>query len=452
MKQFHPETDITVDSDTRIKNRARVLAVIVAEESCTRQHIVELTGLSKATVSRAVRDLETQNLIVEAGRYETTQHHSLNNQLSLNARLGHVCGVDIGGTNTRVVLSGVTGAERRTWFGSSPYDLSGVELADWLTSVIFELLGDTDVPLLATAVGVPGVVNSLDHSISQAPNLPKVLGSDFAQQLKKRLPGQVDVLNDSNIAAVGEYLAGAARGTENAVVLTVGTGLGAGVILQHALLRGRLGVVGEFGLLPLDGHGQILEDILSAKGLGELARVAGLGELISLDILTREGAAFDVIRERVIEAMHMAAVMSATAYEADIVVFGGAVSVSLEHLLPEVERRLSILEESAPFVKVSALGTFTGVLGAVALALKLLYVELAIDDNSALDSSIQRILLDIFEDLVPTSENLVGSGTPARPGLPIYVREPSRHATCRVVPLANKILAVPIERIGIEGE
>ena len=98
-------------------------------------------------------------------------------------------------------------------------------------------------------VGVPGVVDADTGRLTLATNVPGLEGRDWAEDLRARLELPVTVENDINLAAVGERWRGMARGVEDFVFLSVGTGLGAGLVLRGELHRGRHGAAGEVDLV-----------------------------------------------------------------------------------------------------------------------------------------------------------------------------------------------------------
>ncbi len=395
---------LATTSDARKRNAEAVLRSVIVRVNPTRQELSAMSELSKATVSRVVRDLIDANILAE-DESTSADRRSLNNPIRLNADLGHVCGVDIGGTNTRIILCDLRGSMKKFWTGSTPAEDTGQELALWLCDRIGALLDDGDEHLLATVVGVPGAIDPSDNSISVSPNLPNARGRAFGSELRARLEGALEILNDADIAAVGERYAGVARDVATSVTFTVGTGLGAGVILDGQLLRGSKGLVGEFGLIPMGSGDLTLEDYLSARGIVRQAGERGLAVATSEEAFAARGPNFNLLRQSIADAMYFASLVSTTAYEANVIIFGGAVASSLADLAPEVQRRLSVFADAAPRIAISTLGTNGGSLGALALALKRAYADLGADDHSSLDDAIVRELTALNEVLQATTSS-----------------------------------------------
>ena len=132
-------------------------------------------------------------------------------------------------------------------------------------------------------VGVPGLV---DHRgwLRYAPNLPGVAEVDVAGELRRRLARDIDVVveNDASCAGWGEQQAGAGKGRRHVVTVTLGTGIGGGIVLDGALFRGAHGFAGEIGHMIVDPHGPpcpcgqrgCWERFASGSGLGRIGREA----------------------------------------------------------------------------------------------------------------------------------------------------------------------------------
>jgi glucokinase len=153
------------------------------------------------------------------------------------------------------------------------------------------VLGDVAAELLArhggvagVGFGAPGLVDD-DGVLRYAPNLPGVTELALAAPLAERLGVPVVVENDASCAGWGEREAGAGRGLDHVLLVTLGTGIGAGIVLDGRLFRGRHGFAGEVGHMVVDPHGPpcpcgqrgCWERFASGSGLGRLAREAAVG-------------------------------------------------------------------------------------------------------------------------------------------------------------------------------
>jgi glucokinase len=134
---------------------------------------------------------------------------------------------------------------------------------------------------------VPGAVDCDKAIVVQAPNLPSLINFELKAELEKRLGWPVFLENDANAAAVGEMWLGAARGCRDVVSVTLGTGVGGGVILNGKLWRGSHGSAGEIGHTTVDpfsglkckcGNTGCLELFASATAIVRMARELGMNE------------------------------------------------------------------------------------------------------------------------------------------------------------------------------
>ncbi len=381
------------NSDARRLNRAAILRMIVADHQITRQQIALATALSKATVSRLVRELISEGLLAEGPIVASPDGGRWTQILEFRGNAGRVCGVDMGGSNTRFVLADLRARLVRAWTEPTPRSKSAVQLADWIAGRILEVDVIGDAPVI-TACGVPGAVVPTEGRILNAPNLPQVEGVVFSSRLARRLPGDVRLENDTNIALSGEMCAGAGVGTKDAVMFTIGTGLGAGVFIDGALLTGRHGLAGEFGLVPV-AEGRTLESTLSAPGVVELARALRVVGGDAKTVLMGRSRKHDDLRQYVADALYLACTIVRAAYEPDRIILGGAVAPSLIQLLPGVNERLERQLAMPPSIVMSALGDYAGAVGAVAIALESAYQLLGATAGGIFDPLLRDDLADL---------------------------------------------------------
>ncbi|XVQ09612.1 ROK family transcriptional regulator [Spirillospora sp. CA-255316] len=370
-------------SDARQANKAAILRLIVGKQEITRPEIVEATRLSKATVSRLVRELISEGMLTEGPLITPVGAGRPTQVLRFCGGAGRVCGVDIGVSNSRFILTDYHAALIRAWTEPTSRLASAEALADWVADRVLAASHDGQSPVV-TAIGLPGAVVPEDGRVLHAPNMPQIEGPGFSERLAERLSGGVRLENDANIALIGEITVGAGAGTEDVVMFTVGAGLGAGVLLDGDLLTGRHGLVGEFGSVPL-GDGRLLEEMLSAPGIVTLGRELQTGDEDPARILRGKSSQHSAVRERVTYAVQVACSMAWAAYEPDLIVLGGRVAPSLAPLLPEVQTRLDRALTLAPRVCVSTLSDYAGALGAIAIALETAYRLLGAAEGGIFD-------------------------------------------------------------------
>ena len=188
-------------------------------------------------------------------------------------------GIDIGGTNTKLGLVDSEGhLLRRVNFSTNPL-LSFADYQILLTSALEEVTND--IPredLLGVGMGVPGA-NGKTGSIPEAANIPFLTEIPLQSALKELWNLPVFVAKDANAAALGEMLFGSAKGMDHFILLTLGTGLGSGVVINGKVVSGSNGLAAEYGHSVLVKNGRscncgqrgCFETYVSATGLKRTA-------------------------------------------------------------------------------------------------------------------------------------------------------------------------------------
>ena len=194
---------------------------------------------------------------------------------------GLVFAVDLGGTHLRIGLVDDAGKIHNQLKRQTPKDESPYALVEALAEVADGWLRDDRGPIVAASVMVPGAVDSSQAVVLSAPNLPSIINFGLKAVLQERLGWPVVLENDANAAAIGEIWLGAARGCRDVVSVTLGTGVGGGVVLGGKLWRGAHGSAGEIGHATVDpfsglkckcGNTGCLELFASATAIVRMAR------------------------------------------------------------------------------------------------------------------------------------------------------------------------------------
>lgn len=185
-------------------------------------------------------------------------------------------GIDVGGTKCLAVLlvDGVVVADRKVATPPGAPDLIEV-----LSGLVEALDGDRSVS--SVGVGMPGLVDRLGV-VRSAPNLAGAQGLAVRHELQSRLGRAVSVDNDATCAALGEVRLGAAVGFDDVIMVTLGTGIGGGIVAGGDVLRGANGFAGEVGHMVVDpcgppcrcGRRGCWERFASGSALGRLGREA----------------------------------------------------------------------------------------------------------------------------------------------------------------------------------
>jgi glucokinase len=162
-------------------------------------------------------------------------------------------GFDLGGTNLKYGLLDEKGQVITKGLKPTPETVD--RIIDLIGQVLEELKTESQKPIQAVGLGIPGLYSLKDKKILQSPNLPELDNYGLQNALARviRVPFWVD--NDANLAAYGEWRCGAGRGTRSLVLLTVGTGIGSGLILDSDLFHGSCGFAGELGHVTVNPDG-----------------------------------------------------------------------------------------------------------------------------------------------------------------------------------------------------
>jgi glucokinase len=228
-------------------------------------------------------------------------------------------------------------------------------------------------------LGCPGVIDPASGAlVGRTPHLPHWDSLPLRALLMERLGAGLVVENDANVAALAEHRVGAARGARVSVTITVGTGVGCGVIVEGRMLRGAHGGAGELGHLPLDGRFPCrcevpgcVEPECSGSGLVARAAEAGLAAPNAAAVFA-QSAAGDPRAVRLIERMtdRLGALIAVTVtlLDPEVVVIGGGVSNAGEALLTQLRSAVAryALGSHGRRVRIvgAALGERAGVVGA----------------------------------------------------------------------------------------
>ena len=313
--------------------------------------------------------------------------------------MGLSIGVDIGGT--KILAGAVTedGEIVKTARRDTPHS-DATAVLDLVAEVVTELARTVDAPIDGVGLGVAGPVDASRSHVYFAPNLR--WSQVPARALLEAATGlPVVVENDGNVAAWGEYRFGAGRGSGDLVLVTVGTGIGGGIVLGGRLFRGAHGAAGEIGHanavpngIPCGcGRNGCIEQYASGNALVREARALAAERrpeaaiLLSLGDGTPEGVQGVHVTEAAragdpvaVEAFEIVGTWLgrgladlAAILDPDVFVIGGGVSVAGELLLASARRTLNsklvgLATRPAPVIKVAELLNEAGLVGAADLA------------------------------------------------------------------------------------
>src|SRR6202142_1177786 len=199
-------------------------------------------------------------------------------------------GVDLGGTNLRAASVDHTGKVLDRVSGSTQLTAGRDAVTSDIVASIVKLRADRSSDHLAgIGIGVPGFIIIEKGIISMSPNLPFFENYPIRDEIERLLQTPVILENDANVAALGEKWIGAGRDVDDLVLLTLGTGIGGGIISGGKVLHGFVGMAGEIGHITVIPAGNprpcgsvgCLEKHASATAVTAMARMLGLGEQVT---------------------------------------------------------------------------------------------------------------------------------------------------------------------------
>ena len=309
-------------------------------------------------------------------------------------------GIDIGGTGIKVGL--VNENIQIIKEGSIPtvIDIPFEEQVKRIVDCVLSSVNDagfTADDIESVGVGIPGIASSETGEIIKCTNMGWK-HVPFRDTFRKFLDKPVYIDNDANVAALAESVAGISAGTSSSVFITIGTGIGSGIIINGQIWKGAHGIGGELGHVILDlggvpctcGNHGCLERYCSATALIRMARNA-VAEHPESKILSLAGGdpshieaktvfdaskaedstAVDVYREYISYlAQSIASVINLL--DPEVIVLGGGVSKAgdflLDPLVREIPQYVLFNDQPLPSVRIAVLGSEAGIIGASMLS------------------------------------------------------------------------------------
>ncbi|MBN1260677.1 MAG: ROK family protein [Anaerolineae bacterium] len=365
----------------RLINRSAILEFIRLHSPTSRTAIARELNVSMPTVMRIVDELFEEELLIEAGQTQkgVGRKRSL---IAYNKEACLVIGIDLGGTKFYGALANI-GGEILHEVSLQHHNTTGEESLALAANVITELLAQAGgvQSIRGIAVGAPGITRNQEGIVEWAPSLN---WRDFP--LKQRLEEQfhlpIFVDNDVNLAVLGEHWFGAGRDTQNMMLISIGTGVGAGLIIDGALYRGHTKASGEVGYLVPDiqalgksyeGFGA-LESIVSGTGISERAakrEQAPGGMPVNAEAVfdaARKGDSWaQEIVEETIDYLALGIANINTLLDLELIVLSGGVARQSDLLIKGIYDRINGVIPRIPNIQVSQLGRRATVMGAIVL-------------------------------------------------------------------------------------
>lgn len=305
-------------------------------------------------------------------------------------------GIDLGGTKISGILVNLQGDIIAKDIVPTHAEAGEQAIVQKIINVIATIIKDSKVVkehIIAIGLGAPGSLNLKAGTIISAANLP-FNNFNIVKPLIEQFNIPVHIDNDANVAAVGEYLFGAGKGSEHMVFITVSTGIGGGAILNGKIYRGSTCNALEVGHATVQPDGPYCncgnygcaEVLASGTAIGKAAQVAiSKGKITSLSNYEKP-TAYEVfkesekgdrvalnIRNKALTYLGICVANAIMAFDPEKVIIGGGVAqagpVVFERIDEVVkERCIKVMSENTKVLP-AALGTDAGVIGAAALAI-----------------------------------------------------------------------------------
>jgi glucokinase len=293
-------------------------------------------------------------------------------------------GVDLGGTNLRAAAIDERGAMLDKIAGSTHLKAGRDAVVDDMVQAIAVLRGRLkDRTLAGVGVGVPGFIRMDTGFIVGSNNLPQFENYPVRDEIERRLGAKVILENDANAAAMGEKWMGAGAQVSDLVLLTLGTGVGGGIISNGRVLEGAVGMAGEIGHITVSPNGNpcgcgntgCLEKHASATAIGAMARLMGLGMDLTAEDVFRLAANGDPRAKAIFvsmgQALGIAIATLINIFNFPLYLLSGGPLPAWDFFAPammaEIERRSFTYRNSPTRVERATLGNEAGLYGAAYL-------------------------------------------------------------------------------------
>lgn len=367
----------------RHSNLERVLEVAMEHPGpFTRAELIEATRLSAPTVGTLCAQLIRSGVVRDLGTGPSRGGRKPS-FMEFNARHGYVAGIDVGPTRTRLAVADLHGerlADKIVPTPTGPPEVLLTRIAGALRSLMEEAEAPAE-RLVAVGAGAPGAVEGESGVVTFAPNLENWSRVPMRDILERALHAPVLVENDVNLAMLGEHWQGAARGHDTCAFIFVGTGIGAGVLIDGELHRGRHFMAGEIAVMCMGP--QYVDVDFGTRGCFE-----SLAGLEALAARWPEGAQGDPARwmARLFEAARegdrkarkaveetatligIAAANVGAVLDPTLIVLGGALIAQGRPLVDEVRKVVERIRRAPVQIAVSELGKDAPLCGSLLVA------------------------------------------------------------------------------------
>ena len=302
---------------------------------------------------------------------------------------------DLGGTNLRIAAVDAAGRVSHRAEAETPRHPNAEKIVKSVVGLALECRAaiGSDKCIRGFGLAIPAIIQSVENRIFSSPNLPELNGFDLSAELAAKLGLKVTLENDATAAAIGEHWLGASSGFAHSICVTLGTGVGGGIILNGEPVRGPDGTAGEIGHICVEplgvpcgcGSFGCLEQYSSARAITRMANElmdqfpdSELNKVPTFDALTvyRLGVSGDPLS---IEVFRRAGIYLGIALSGlinvlnpEVIVIGGGAAegwdLFIGHVRAEIRKRAFHQPAERARIVRAALGGDAGIIGAARLA------------------------------------------------------------------------------------
>jgi len=369
-------------------NKNAILALLRKEGPLSRAEIVRKLNISFPSVSSNVKALIEAGLVLEIGESEKNNGPGRKSTLlSYNACKGYVIGVDAGRSQIRAMCSDLLGTPVANVNKDSSYQNSGEYIFEQILSAITDLIDMSEISvnnLKCICIGIPGIWDEAKGKNKLAPFIHSWEDIKVKDLLESKFDTTVIVDNSVNLGAIGEKWQGTARGYKDIVFIDYGVGIGAGIILNNELYRGRNNAAGEIGYMALDKfylrrsfkeEGALEELISGASIINSMKSFSNNKRDYSMEEIFKMADESNLLAKNVLNDMliylSIAIVNIVSVINPEIIVLSGRLGTAIgERYMQEIT---DILEAHVPYLPdlvISELRDNAPIIGAIAVAIR----------------------------------------------------------------------------------
>ncbi|NMB68329.1 MAG: ROK family protein [Chloroflexi bacterium] len=365
-------------------------------------------NLTRAAITTIVADLQSEGLVREVESHYPSGRRPI--VLEINPERGYVVGIDMGATHVTILVTDYSARVVRELDETLDINAGPAVCLPRVEELVHRILAEAGLTLKdvsAIGAGVPGPVVA-GVGVSGPPIMPGWDGYPIRDDLAKRFGLPVSLRNDAELGAIGEWAYGAGRGERHLAYIKVGTGIGAGLLLDGQIYGGANGSAGEIGHVTIDENGPIctcgnrgcLEALAGGRAIARraiqevnsgrrtmLAEITPTSNIRSRDVIAaaRRG---DLVSQQIVSeaGVHLGTALASLVnlFNPSMVVVGGGVAqigdLLLEPIRATVHQRSLLPASRSVRITSALLGRRSSAMGAVVQALSIVLHRLADHD------------------------------------------------------------------------